>query len=52
MIIIKIIRLGKEFRKRVPHVKGEGKDAMRDAMKKEYEQKWKEKETHCYLGNS
>ena len=46
----RIIRLEKEFRKQVPHVKGEGKDAMRDAMKKEHEQKWKEKETHGYLG--
>ena len=44
------IRLGKEFRKRVPHVKGEGKDAMREAMKRDHEQKWKEKETHGYLG--
>ena len=47
----RIIKLGKEFRKRVPKVKDDKeKDAIKNAMKKEQEQKWKEKETHGYLG--
>ena len=42
----RIIKLGKEFRKRLPNVKDDKeKDAIKNAMKKEQEQKWKEKET-------
>ena len=47
----RIIKLGKEFRKRVPNVKDDKEnDAIKNAMKKEQEQKWKEKETHGYFG--
>ena len=47
----RLIKFGKEFRKRVLNVKDEKeKDVIRNAMKKEQEQKWKEKETHGYLG--
>ena len=42
-----ILRLGKEFEKRLHDIQNTGKDTER--MRKEQEKKWKEKTTHGYL---
>ena len=42
-----VMRLGKEFEKRVQEGQGTGK--VTDSMRKDHEKKWKEKVTHGYL---
>ena len=42
-----VMRLGKEFEKRVQEEQGTGK--VTDSMRKDHEKKWKEKVMHGYL---
>ena len=43
----RLMRLGKEFEKRIQEGQGTGK--VTDSMRKDHEKKWKEKVTHGYL---
>ena len=46
-----VMRLGKEFEKRIQEGQGTGKvtGKVTDSIRKDHEKKWKEKATHGYL---